>query len=131
MLDEGREMSITLIVSKIFDENFNKIDGEIHKEEWEEFVESQDFLRFRKEPYFAQNPVTGETIEIPVPEGATEVFIENDWQPFLEHGCGELRMPYSKELENPDYPMRKAVANIASNFSALIRHDAGDEILNW
>lgn len=119
-------MSITLIVSKIFDEDFNEIGDEILEEEWEEFVESQDNLRFRTEPYTAENPATGETIEISTPEGATEVLVKNDWHPFLEYGDGELRMPYSQELENPNDPMRKAIAGVAGYFAALIRHDAGD-----
>lgn len=124
-------MSITLIISKIFDENFNEIGEEIHEEEWRGFVESQDYLRFRTEPYVVQNPATGETIEIAAPQGASEVFIENDWHPFLEYGYGELRMPYTEELEHPNNLMRKAVTGVAGYFAALIRHDAGDEILKW
>jgi hypothetical protein len=130
-LYEGREMSITLIVSKIFDEDFNEIGEEIIEEEWEDFVESQDYLRFRTEPYIAQNPSTGETIEITAPEGTTEVLIENEWHSFLEYSNGELRMQYSQDLDDPVNPMRKAVAGVAGYFAALIRHDAGDETLKW
>ena len=130
-LYEGRDMSITLIVSKIFDEDFNEIGEEIIEEDWEDFVESQDYLRFRTEPYIAQNPSTGETIEIAASEDTAEVLIKNEWHPFLEYSNGELRMPYSQDLDDPVNPMRKAVAGVAGYFAALIRHDAGDEILKW
>lgn len=124
-------MSITLIVTQSYDNDFNETENEILEEEWEEFVESQDNLRFRAEPYVVKNPATGEIIEMPAPEGATEVLANGDWHPFLSYGHGELRMQYLQELENPDNPVRHAVAGVAGYFSAIIMHDAGDEVLAW
>lgn len=124
-------MSITLIVSKKYDKNLTEINDVIDEEEWEKFVESQDYLRFRSEPYVVNNPVTGEAIRMDAPEGATEVLVGNEWHPFLIHKSGELRMRYSQVFEDPNNPVRIAVAGIAGYFSALIMHDASDEILKW
>lgn len=124
-------MSITLIVSKAFGEDVNEFGEEISEQEWQDFVESQDNLRLRIEPYIAHNPKTGSTIKISAPEGATEVRIGNVWFPFLEHFNGRLHMPYSQDLENPFNPIRKAVITVADYFAAQIKHDAGDETLKW
>ena len=124
-------MSITLIVTQSYDENFNETGEEIHEDEWDEFVESQDNLRFNSEPIVLRNPVTGETIEMSAPEGATEVLVNGSWYPFLSFGNGELRMQYHPDFENSDNSVRKAIVGVAGYFAALITTDAGDEVLAW
>jgi len=124
-------MSITLIVTRMFDEDFNETGEEIHEEEWDEFVEAQEFLRFRTAPFTVENPATGESVKMSAPEGATEVLSGDEWYPFLEYRNGELCMRYSQEFENTGNLQRKAVADVAAYFAALITHDAGDEILEW
>ena len=125
------EMSVTLIVTTSHDEDFNQTDEEILEEEWEEYVESQDNLRFRTESHVATNPATGETIKMAAREGETEVLIEDSWNPFLCHYSGELQMRYRQELEDSNNPIRHAIVEVADYFSALITHDADDEILKW
>ena len=124
-------MSVTLIVTTSHDEDFNQTGEEILEEEWEEFVESRDNLRFRTEPHVAINPATGETIKMAAREGETEVLIEDSWNPFLSHYSGELQMRYRQELEDSNNPIRHAIVEVADYFSALITHDADDEILKW
>ena len=115
----------------MFDEHLNEIGEEIDEDEWDEFVESQDFLRFRTEPYVAKNPTTGEIIKMAASAGATEVLANNEWLPFLEYKRGELHIRYSPDFENTENPQRKAIADVAAYFAALIMHDAGDDILKW
>ncbi|NOI64714.1 hypothetical protein [Vibrio sp. 99-8-1] len=124
-------MSITLIVTQAYDVDFNETGREIDEQEWQEFVESQDNLRFCLDSIVAENPVTGETIKIATSEGDTEVLINDSWQPFLNYSYGELRMGYIADMENSDNPIRAAVSSVAGYFSAIITHDAGDEILAW
>lgn len=131
LLYEGRKMSITLIVTQGYDVDFNQTGQEIDEEEWEEFVVSQDNLRFNSEPMVCKNPATGETIEMAAPEGATEVNVNGSWYPFLSFSNGELRMQYLPDFENPDNSVRKAITGVAGYFAALITTDAGDEILAW
>lgn len=124
-------MSIALIVTQGYDVDFNQTGQEIDEEEWEEFVESQDNLRFNSDPMVFKNPATGETISMAAPEGATEVNVNGSWHPFLSFGNGELRMQYLSEFEDADNPVRKAIAGVAGYFAALITTDAGDEVLAW
>ncbi len=124
-------MSITIIVSRTFDEYLNETGEEIDEDEWDEFVESQDYLRFREEPYIAPNPTTGESIEISPSAGATEVSSNGEWLPFLEYRRGELHIKYSQDFEDSENPQRKAISDVAGYFAAIIMHDAGDEILKW
>ena len=86
-------MSISVLVTQGYDEDFNQTGLEIDEEEWEGFVESQDNLRFNSESVVFNNPVTGEMIETPALEGASEVLINGDWQPFLSYYNGELSTP--------------------------------------
>ena len=90
-------MSVTLIVTQSYDVNFVETGKEIDEEEWEEFVESQDNLRFNSEPKIFKNPATGEIIEMAVPEGATEALVNDNWLPFLTYRNGELHMQYLPE----------------------------------
>ena len=50
---------------------------------------------------------------------------------FLSHYSGELQMRYRQELEDSNNPIRHAIVEVADYFSALITHDADDEILKW
>ena len=40
-------------------------------------------------------------------------------------------MRYRQELEDSNNPIRHAIVEVADYFSALITHDADDEILKW
>ena len=124
-------MSVLLLVSKIFDHEFNFVGEKILLEEWVSYVEKQDNLRIRTEPYIAQNPSTGETIEIAVDEGESEIIDDGEWVPFLSYSNGELCRDYGNELDNKSNDIRKNISKTAEYFSAIIRHDAGDEILEW
>jgi hypothetical protein len=64
-------------------------------------------------------------------EGDSEIFRAPVWQSFLAFRRGELVMPYLDELDEPSNPLRVAVVAAAKHLKAIIRHDAGDQILDW
>jgi hypothetical protein len=124
-------MSITLLISKAFDRDFDDVGEEIALTDWIRYVETQPDLRIRTEPYVALNPSTGARIEMAADDGDSEILSDGEWTPFLSYRDGELAVAYGDELDDPTNPIRKVIARVARHFSALIRHDAGDKILDW
>jgi len=117
-------MSVSLIVTKSYDKDFNQTGLEINQDVWSDFVESQNNVRFKTTPYSIKNPVTGYTIEIPTPDGATEILVEGNWLPFLYFQKGELMIRYSQDMEYADNHIRQVIIEVASYLSAMITTDA-------
>jgi len=124
-------MSIILIITTSYDKNYIETGMEIDEEEWEDFVESQDNLRYMTNSHIVTNPNTGAEIKVNSLTSETELFVNNEWIPFLYYENGELRMKYYDRMGDINDPIRKVISGIASYFGAIIRHDAGDEILDW
>jgi hypothetical protein len=120
---EERVLSIALIVTRP--------GAAITLSEWTEFVDEDDDLRLRVQPYESLNPGTGETLTIRAGEADAEIQIAGQWLPFLRFQDGSLRTKYTRQLDDPRNAIRVKIATVARRLGALIRTDAGDEFLNW
>ena len=124
-------MGITLIVTRAHDRSFEETGRSISPEEWLAYVHQDPELRLRTEDWVAVNPITQERITMPAGEAETWFRVVEEDHPFLRYRSGNLVMKYSYHLDDPENPARRKIAAIARHFSALITHDAGDEILDW
>ncbi len=124
-------MSVSLIVTRSLDREFNKTNMTISLEEWLAFVAKDPTLRVMATPPTATNPATGEIISIRLRPGDTEFRASQEFVPFLGYSDGELRMRYLDRFDNPTDPIRRQIAKVAAHFGALIMCDAGDGILDW
>jgi hypothetical protein len=124
-------MSISLIVTRSIDREFNETGDSISAHEWNAFVDSDPEITFRSDPIVARAP-NGIELKMNVPPGQTELTLPSGERiPFLTLCDGELFMEYSRVLESSANVVRQKVAHIAKCFNALINTDAGDELLNW
>ena len=127
----ANHMGISLIVTKSIDREYNETGDAILKQEWMAFVESDAALSLGTAPFTATAP-DGSVVSMSVPPGQTEITLPDGSRlPFLRLSSGVLSMRYSPELEIPDNPVRRKIAEIAQHFDALTRTDAGDEFLGW
>jgi hypothetical protein len=99
--------------------------------EWTGFVDEDDDLRLRVQPYEALNPGTGENILIRAGKADAEIQIAGQWLPFLRFRDGSLTTKYTRQFDDPQNVMRVKIAAVARRLGALIMTDAGDEFLNW
>ena len=123
-------MSISLIVTKSFDRDFNETGESISLDEWLAFIESDSALSLRTEPLTATDP-NGSVISMSAPEGQSEFSSGGESIPFLALRSGELQMPYHPNMQTPSNPVRQRVSEIAQHLDALITNDADDEFLDW
>lgn len=100
-------------------------------EEWRAVVAADSHLRLRSEPYFAMNPRTGESIQLPLGEADCEVLEDGEWVPFLRWQRGKLATEYRDEFEDPANLTRQKLVAVAKQLGAVLRTDAGDEPLEW
>jgi hypothetical protein len=133
--DGGRsadnQMSVSLIVTKSFDRDYNKTGDSISAADWMAFIESDSALALRRKPFEAIAP-DGSVIGMSVPPGQSELTRDDGTRmPFLELSNGELSMRYHPDMEDALNPVRQKVAKIARHFNALITSDAGDEFFEW
>jgi len=124
-------MSILIIVTRGIDQTFKRTGRYIAFDEWAKLVESDPGLRIRTEPYVAANPATREKIVMQTGQGDSEVEIGGEWVPFLRYRRGELTIRFTDEMDDPQDPVRNKIVAVAKALSALITHDAGDELLRW
>lgn len=99
--------------------------------EWILVVSSDSGLRINQSPYLAVNPKSGERIEIPVGPADSEIFVEDQWEPFLRWQTGVLVGDYGIEFEAKDNPRRTKVSEIAKKLRAIVRFDDDDAPLDW
>jgi len=123
-------MSIELIATKSVDRDLNPTGEAIALEDWLKYINSDKHLKLRTEPITIQTP-SGMEISVNAGKGQSDVMCHGEKLPFLHHAQGELRMSYAPVLDDPNNPLRRKIAEIAKHFSAVITHDAGEEILNW
>lgn len=100
-------------------------------EEWHRVVATDSELRMRTEPYFAVNPHTGATIQLPLGKGDAEMQEDGQWLPFLRWQRGRLVTEYRDEFDDPANPARQKLAAVAQKLGAVLGTDAGDEALGW
>jgi hypothetical protein len=124
-------MSVSLIVTRGIDQNFQPTDRSIDLAEWTKLVEDEPSLKMRAAPAAAVNPTTGETIAIRLGPADSQLQIGEEWVPFLRYRAGELVITFTDELLNPENAVRRKIASIAAQLNAVITHDAGDEIFQW
>ena len=123
-------MSVTLIVTKSIDENFDDTAEHIELAEWLSVIANDSSLTIRAEPYATRLP-DGQELRVPVLPAQSELTVTGERIPFLGYRDGELVMRLTEDMERPGNPQREKVAEIAGKLGALITHDAGDEILMW
>jgi hypothetical protein len=100
-------------------------------EEWRSLIAADSDLRMRTEPYFAANPRTGASIQLPLGEADSEIHEDGEWLPFLRWQRGRLAMEYRDEFEDPTNPARRKLVALAKELRAILGTDAGDEALEW
>ena len=124
-------MSVSLIVTKSIDRDYNETGDSISDADWMAFVNSDSALAARTEPFEAIAP-DGSVIRMAAPPGQSELTLDDGALiPFLVLSHGELSMRYHPDLEDASNPVRQKVVQIARQFNALITTDAGDEFLEW
>ncbi|MCO6044422.1 hypothetical protein NG895_10945 [Aeoliella sp. ICT_H6.2] len=124
-------MSVSLIVTKSIDRDYNETGDSISDADWIAFIESDSALALRTEPFEATAP-DGGVIRMSVPPGQSEMALNDGTRiPFLALSRGELSMRYHPDMEDVSNLVRQKVAQIAHHFNALITSDAGDEFLEW
>ena len=124
-------MSVSLIVTKSFDRDYNETGDSISDADWMAFIESDLALGLRTKPFEATAP-DGSVIRMSAPPGQSEMTLDNGTRmPFLAWSNGELSMRYHADMEDASNPVRQKVAHIARHFNALITSDAGDEFFEW
>jgi hypothetical protein len=99
--------------------------------DWQQIVADDAGLRLRVDPYVAVNPRTGETIKIRTGEADAEIDIDGQWHPFLRFRKGVLSIKYTNELDDPRSVIRAKISAIAKRLGAVVRTDAGDQLLDW
>lgn len=100
-------------------------------DEWKQLVADDSDLRYRTQPYCAVNPKTGDRIVIPVAEGDTEFRNDGEWVPFLWFDWGRLKLGYCDCFDNPQDAIRLKLVAIARQLGAVVRSDAGDDLVQW
>jgi hypothetical protein len=124
-------MSVSLILTRAYDDALAEAGLVVHRDEWLALVASDPDLRLRTSDYETVNPRSGERIHIPRGDAEAELLHAGTAHPFLYYRRGELSMPYLSRLDSPDDPIRQKVAAVARRLACQITHDAGDEILDW
>ena len=100
-------------------------------EEWRGVVAADSHLCMRTDPYFAVNPRTGESIQLPLGEADCEIQEDGEWLPFLRWQRGRLATEYRDEFEDPGNLARRKLVAVAKVLGAVLGTDAGDEALEW
>jgi hypothetical protein len=100
-------------------------------EEWRGVVARDGLLRIRTEPYFAMNPRTRATIQLPLREADGEIQEDGEWVPFLRWQRGKLTTEYRDEFDDPTNRVRLKLVEVAEVLGAVLKTDAGDERLAW
>jgi hypothetical protein len=120
-------MSVTLAIRR--DDGFSRTD--ITLTEWQDIVMADADLRMSTEPVIARNPHTGELISIARAQGSSEIYLEEEWIPFLEWRRGILTCRYSEEMDAPENPLRVKIADLSRRLRASVFVDVQDEALGW
>jgi hypothetical protein len=123
-------MSIALIVTKSYDKNFNQTGQLIDRDDWLNLARSYPDLVERISPHVANLP-DGSKLSMNAGDAEFEMIVAHERLPLLYFFKGELKTKFTEDLEDPQNPRRKRIAEIARRLDALITHDAGDEILDW
>ena len=120
-------MSVSLIIER----NDGTGRKDVALAEWENIVAAHDDLRMTVQPVQARNPQMGEIISIARAQGASEIFVEEKWIPFLEWRRGFLVCRYSEAMESPQNLLRIKIADVSRELHAAIFVDVQDEPLKW
>jgi hypothetical protein len=120
-------MGISLIIKR--DDGTTRTD--IALAEWENIVATDGDLRMTSQPIQARDPRTGELIRIARAQGASEIYLEERWIPFLAWGRGVLTCRYLEEMELPGNPLRIKIVDLSRKLHAAIYLDVQDEPLEW
>jgi hypothetical protein len=99
--------------------------------EWTRLVEEDDDLRLRRKPIVATNPTTGSTISIKAGQADAEIHVNGHWVPFLRFSNGRLATKYVEDLDDPQNAKRLKIGAVAKRLGALIKTDAGGDLLSW
>lgn len=118
-------MSVTLYVERL------RTQPEIERAEWLAIIDADAVLQQRTVPYTVVNPATGATLEMPVGEADSEIYVDGVWVPFLQFRRGKLRTGYVEEFDDPSDLRRQKIAAIAKALDAKIATDADDDLLDW
>ena len=112
-------------------------ESEISLEEWRDAANRIEGVRIDESPLEMKNPKTGEVIKIEGSEGDIAVrflekimlgFKKNEfWQKAISFSNGRGQLNYHENLENSKDPIRKALSSLASELSATIRGEEGEE----
>ena len=124
-------MGVALIVTASLDRHYNETGDSISFADWIAFVDSDQTLGLRSEPFEVTAP-DGSIVRMTVPPGQSEMtLIDGARIPFLVLSDGELSMSYQPDLEDSSNAVRQKIVEIARHFNALITTDAGDDFLDW
>lgn len=99
--------------------------------EWLRYVAAAPDLRLRTEPFAGRNPKSGESIEIPVGEGVSELLVDGHPVPFLAFYDGELALELEWLTRGADDPVLSAVLAVARHFDAVVVERGGGAVLGW
>jgi len=123
-------MSVELIITKSVDHNFNPTGEKIALSDWLRYIKSDKHLRLRTAPITVRSP-SGMELSVNPGKGQSEVTYRGEKLLFLRYSNGELWMNYVDGLDDPQNPIRRKIVKIAKHFSAIITHDAAEEVLDW
>ena len=120
-------MAYEIHIQRITTDDSTGSDSSFTLDEWKSFVESTESLRFTSKAVAVTNPATGEKIwAFPKGYGNTEMLIENEWLPVFRWRDGTISFNGQPSFEDGADPVRKIVAQIATQLGAVVVGDDGE-----